>query len=139
MAVNIRPTMPITTRLNWSNSSSVMYIGIPSFHRREKKRSPSQGMGGDNRLETARGISAAGSATGRVYQRRVRLSTTGERAANPTQGTVARSLFVAFCSHILAETFISKIFHVLVGIRGIRHFTSLNRTIPGGLKNPPCA
>ena len=44
-------------------------------------------------------------------------------AANPTQGTVARSLFVAFCSHTLAETFISKIFRVFVGLRGIRHFT----------------
>ena len=74
MAVNIRPTMPITTRLNWSNSSSVMYIGIPSFHRREKKRSPSQGMGGDNRLETARGLSAAGSATGKSIPLSVGLS-----------------------------------------------------------------
>ena len=36
----------------------------PLLSQEGKRKSPSQGMGGDNRLETARGISAAGSATG---------------------------------------------------------------------------
>ena len=36
MATN-RPIMPMITRLYWSNSASVMYMGIPSFPEGKKK------------------------------------------------------------------------------------------------------